>query len=525
MNNSKNEPELAPKYTTVCKKCSKLKYLRELCIRMNNKKLSIAAQHLFNKYKLYPHEIFCTALIFLSLSMIISLIFSLIMKNLFFFLMGTILGILFYYSIINKLVNEYENEKLLILKYLEIMFHEFLIILLTSKSIFDSILFISKGNYPIISKKFQEMIFQINFGSNPENLLHEFALNQPSRPFRDRILTLLATNFSFDIVVEELEKNIIEKETEYQKYTKELDSKLVLILGICTFIPLLLTILILLNGLENNYIIFIFPIFFWFLVNYLKRNLLKTNFLIFGSNENEKINNYKKNKKKISDNRSEFEELIEFLLFFGNFLKRGLTLERALINSISKYKGFLKVKLNKIRNKILFKNLSFQSAWDDFSNDFSNPQVIQILSLIKRMLTKDSIKTGDEIILIVNQLKKNQNLIKKREIIYKSQHFKIRIISIISGFILGLLMSLAPILGLAFSLTSLNIKFQNLLLKMINYIEFLPLIITLISILIVSSYNLAKIIQLNNPIQNILITLLTFGVTWYFCYTYVISLI
>ena len=141
------------------------------------------------------------------------------------------------------------------------------------------------------------------------------------------------------------------------------------------------------------------------------------------------------------------------------------------------------------------------------------------------MLIKDSIKAGSQIISLLTQLKKNQSLIKKRELVYKTQHFKIKLISLISGFILGLLISLAPVFSLAFSFSNIDLKFQNLLLKLINYLDFLPLIITLISILIISSYNLAKIIKIANPIKNVIITLTIFGCTWYLCYLYLFHIL
>ncbi|MFX0142389.1 MAG: hypothetical protein ACFFDN_52600, partial [Candidatus Hodarchaeota archaeon] len=264
---------------------------------------------------------------------------------------------------LNKLIIEFESEKLLILQYVELTFQEFLIILATTKSIFDSIFFISQGNYPYISKRFQEMIWKINQGANPEEILYNFALSQPSDPLRERILNIIATNYSHDTIIEELESHIVEKENEYQKFTKQLDSKIILIIGICSFLPLLVTITILLNGWQNNVWIFILIPFFWIIIRYLKRSLLKSKFLIFGSfeNQNSNIANKKLNKMKL-----EFEELIEFLSFFGNFLKRRFSIERSFINAVFKYKGILESKLIKSSRLIFFKNSSFMIAWDKF---------------------------------------------------------------------------------------------------------------------------------------------------------------
>lgn len=517
MQNNKNYFSSTPKYSKICKNFYRINFLKFLSLRIENERLNLATQHFFDKYLLSPQEISCTAIFIFFLFIFISIMLTFFFISLIFLIFGFSIGYIFYNLILNKLILEYEKEKLLILQYIEIAFQEFLIILSTTKSIFDSIFYISQGRYPYISKKFREMIQSINEGADPESSLYNFAINQPSEPLRERILNIIATNYSQNTIIEEFEKNLVEKENEYETYTKQLDSSLILIIGISSFIPILFTITVLLNGWENNVWIIIFIFLFLILINYLKNFLLKSKFLIFGSFENEKSNT---SKKKLDKMKLEFEELVTFLSFFGNFLKRNFSIEMALIEAVYKYKGILKPKFLEILNNILLNNISFESAWDKFSQSFLNDPSNKVLSLIKRMLLKDSIEAGFQIISLLTQLKKNQNLIQKREIIYKTQQFKIKLISLISGFILGLLISLAPLFSLAFSFSNLSLKFQNLLFKFINYYNFMPLILTIISNLIISSYNLAKIVQINNPFKNILITLMTFGVTWYFGYLY-----
>ena len=517
MNLEANSPSI---FTKICKIFSKYNFFKSLSSKLENPQLVLASKHLFNKYFLFSQEIYGTASIIFLLSMIFSTLLFISTKSLLILIVGFIIGYFIYNYIVNKLLIEYENEKFVILKYVEITFQEFLIILSTTQSIFDSILFISQGNYPFISKKFRNLIWKINLGANPESALYNFAINQPSVPLKERILSILATNFSQDMIIEELERNLIEKETEYQKFTKELDSKLILLLGFCTFIPLLLLIAIILNGWVNNYWIFLFPIIYLLLINIAKRKLIKSTFFIFGSYDSE---NYGGNKTNIKHIRSEFEELLKFLSFFGNFLKRGYSVEQALINSINRYEGILKMKLKNLVNDILLENSSFSAALDKFSQNCLNFQSIQIINLIKRMLEKDSIKSGNQIISLITNLKKNQNLIKKRELVYESQQFKVQIISMISSFVLGLLASLSPIFSLAINFSNFGQKFQGIFLKMINLIEYIPLFITLISILIISSYYMAKSIQLNSPIKNIFISLFIFGVVWYVSYSYLFN--
>jgi len=511
-----------PVFSKICKKFSNYSLLKSLNLKLDNKQLIIATIHFFYKYQLTSEEIINAAIFCFSILVITSFFLSMVFNSGFYLIVGTCLGYILYYSIKNKVINEYNEEKLIFLKYIDIIFYEFLIILSTTKSIFDSIFFVSLGKYPKISKKFQEMIWRINHGSEPEKELYDFALNQPSEPLKERILSIIATNYDYDVIIEELEKNIIEKETEYQKSTKELDSKLILILGFCTFIPLLLIILILLNGWENNFLLYLFPLFFWLMIKYLKDSLLKSKFLIFGSFENEIIVTSKIKKKEF---KLEFEEIIRFLTFFGNFLKRGSSLERSLIKTVLVYDGNLKPKLNNLLQQILFENHSFESAWDKFSKNLSNFQSTQIMNLIKRMLIKDSVETGSQIISIISQLKKNQNLIKKRELIYKSHEFKIKMTSSILGFILGLLTSLAPFFSLAFTFNNLGLKIQSFMVKIINYFDYFTLIVMNVSILIISSYNLSKIIQLEKPLQNVFSSLLIFGITWYCCNVYLFSMV
>ena len=92
----------------------------------------------------------------------------------------------------------------------------------------------------------------------------------------------------------------------------------------------------------------------------LRAKLLKQDFIIIGGDRSFA---HILNKKKIKILSDEFNQILHFLLFFGNELKQGTSQENAFYNATAKINGTLKLVCMKLRELIIENYQSFDEIW------------------------------------------------------------------------------------------------------------------------------------------------------------------
>lgn len=425
-----------------------------------------------------------------------------------FILLGIIIPIVGGYFAANFVfkipLNQYEQANRLILGYTDLVFQDLILILNTTNSIFDAIEFLAKAHYPIISQKFKKMTFQINFfGNTPENLLSEFITNLPNGNLKERMITIIATKFQPEKLLQQLESLSGEKKYEYEAITRQLESKLVIIIGISLLFPLVLTVFLSMTGLAANFISLLMVPLFIGALHQLKTRLLEKNFALFGEKKFLE-------KDELGIDSPELLEFMTLLTYLGNELKRGTPQEIALLRSAQACTGVLKHTFLILIQGIFWEGKSFSQGWSDLKMAFQDSQVHFLMDLVDRMLNKSSLETGNRILSTLQHLKTNRELIRERESIIKAQQFKAKFMIFISSAVLGLLAGLSPFLMkigflLADPETTLNFQF----------IDALPLIISICVMATYSAYYLAKIVKIGKPIRYGVWSLLTFSILCY----------
>ncbi len=408
------------------------------------------------------------------------------------------------YKIFNHPITNYNKIRYSILKYSDLVFQDILLILNTTNSIFDAIYYISSANYPYLSNIFKEMIFQINFyGKSPEILLDDFINQLPNGNLKERLISLMATKFNRNKLLEQLETLSGDKKSEYETVTKQLESKLIIMVGICLFFPILTSLFISFIGKFANLLSPLMFLLFILLNHKLRNQLLKTHFELFGDFSLEE-------KGKNSSSNSTISEFIHFLSYFANKLKHGLPQETALLEAYRSYNGPLKYSLENCIRQIYQLNNSIKIAWKSLKKSMNHPQIHFLINLIDRMLEKSSIETGNRILSILQQLKANQEMIQERETIIKAQQFKIKFLAFIMASILGLLTGIIPLL---FQIADLLSNPQSPI--TLNLIESLPLSLSIFGMTIYSAYFLCRIVKISNPWRYALYAGLNFLFIWY----------
>jgi len=322
-------------FTKYCKFFNQSSLLRKFGTLFQSKRLVKISKYLKENYDLSPNDVTTTSmitfvLIILPLILIfcnINLVLTLIIPTLVAFLSAN--------KIVTYPINNYNKIHYLLLQYSDLAFQDFLLVLNTTNSIFDAIHFISAANYPILSERFRDMIYKINnHGLAPEVLVEEFINNLPTGNLKERLVSLIATKFHPNKISEQLESLAGEKKVEYTAITRNFEGKLIIIVGICLFFPIVVALFISFAGyLANTLSILMIPAFI-LITNNLKKRVFKTNFELFGEDSIIREANS-------SAENTEFMEFLHFLIYFANEMKRGYPQELALFNTIYNFGYYL----------------------------------------------------------------------------------------------------------------------------------------------------------------------------------------
>lgn len=497
-------------YTRYCNFFNHLNFLKRLGIFFRSKKLSQISKFLKERHNLLPNEVM-TASVATFILFVVPLVVIL-------FRMNTVLGIIIplllsylaAYKVFNYPIAEYKRIQHTLLQYSDLAFQDLLLILNTTDSIFDAIAFISKARYPVLSEKFEDIVFQIiRYGKSPESLLQEFVDELPEGNLKERLINLIATKFHPNKLLDQLEMLAGEKKFEYKTATDQLESKLLILLVFCLFIPMLVALFVSFLGHMANYAGFIMIPIYILLTYNLKSRLLKGHFELFGESsileEGE-----------LDSSVSNLIEFLNLLTYFGNQLKRGLPQEIALLEAFRSYQGPLKNQIEKCLENIFYWSNSFKTGWNGLKTTLDDSQINFLIDLINRMLDKSSVEAGNRVISILQQLKTNRELIREREAVVKAQHFKIKFISFVMAAILGLMAGITPLLihmGTLLSNPGDPIDF--------NSWDTLPLSLSLLIMVCYAAYFLPKIVKIRHSWRLSLWTGLTFVIFWYLSSTFI----
>ena len=220
---------------------------------MISRDLTIAIEHFFKEGQITAEEVAGGALGFGLTIAILTLLAGSIINILVAATLSIAMFIFATNYVITYFPKRYNKTRWAIARYADFILEELLFILSSTGSIFDFILIIANSNYPIISQEFKSLANQVNSGEKPENLLINFAHNQPTETLKIYIPAILKASEISDNLVDRTVK-IAQREVrnEYQKHTLELESRLLIVMGIGFFIPIVMSLGLLLRNMGAN---------------------------------------------------------------------------------------------------------------------------------------------------------------------------------------------------------------------------------------------------------------------------------
>jgi hypothetical protein len=164
--------------------------------------------------------------------------------------------------LINSISTRYHRIINRIEKHAPYVLEELATIFLATGSVFESIYYVSRGGYNEISAAFSKMISQLNRGVAPEQLLMDFANQQPSITLRRGLMAFIqlveASNHSLDAVIGDAHENL---QMQYEKMTMQWESRMMVYSGLLVFLPIIILLGVAIRGLASNPLILLLPVF------------------------------------------------------------------------------------------------------------------------------------------------------------------------------------------------------------------------------------------------------------------------
>jgi hypothetical protein len=157
-------------YLRYCTFFSQFPILRKLGNVIHSKRLFQISNYLKEEYQLLPNEIVASS--------IATFILFLVPIIVLFYRTNPILGIaipfvLSYFAtheVFSYPITKWDRIQHLLLQYSDLAFHDLLLILNTTDSIFNAIEFLSKAGCPVLSEKFRDIIFHARSSAKEEIL-------------------------------------------------------------------------------------------------------------------------------------------------------------------------------------------------------------------------------------------------------------------------------------------------------------------------------------------------------------------
>ena len=197
--------------------------------------------------------------------------------------LGITMGLMVGLVLLNRIQIKYQKQIVQIEKSTPHVLEELVTLFLTTGSVFESIEYVSKGDYGIVSKAFADMITPLNYGTPPEQLLRQYATNQPSMTLRRGLLTFIQFIESsakyLETVINDAHEDL---QRRYQRRTMQWESRMMVIAGVLVFLPIIFILGASLRGLANHPIVLLLPVSQFILSKLMISLLLPKELILLG---------------------------------------------------------------------------------------------------------------------------------------------------------------------------------------------------------------------------------------------------
>ena len=434
-----------------------------------------------------------TRLYTLGLSLIIALPLSVMASTIALYIIQT-------YPI--SLMNSY---KLGLSEEADLVFEQFILVFQSGGTIFDAIEMVAHSEHPYLSKAFSQMIGRINDGTPPETCLMDFAKDQPSDDLRRYFVAILSSLEKKTDLIEALSGESFEADLALRQKNLELESRLLIVAALVTYVPIMFTLAASLAGFSTNLLVLLMiPVFV--IMNALLKSRFSRQFSAYFDRPRDETLVPPSQK----DIITEYDEFLNFLLLLGERLSTGDTLEVALPNIRDDLETEAQRLVDIAIKAVYSEETSMIEAMKLASQAALGQRVSQMLNMIALMCETSATDAGIRISKIATRLVKRSAVAKERDSIIAAQRMKVYLLTLTSAAVLGMLASLAPFMYIGALLTQGPIWTPG----SITTLDILPLLVTLGVTTLSTGYQNTQMVSGGRPVLIGIVSALLFWVSF-----------
>ncbi|MFW9813477.1 MAG: type II secretion system F family protein [Candidatus Thorarchaeota archaeon] len=414
-------------------------------------------------------------------------------------------AVISFYIVGNYPISIMSSYKLGLSEEADLVFEQFILVFQSGGTIFDAIEMVAQSEHPYLSKAFRQMIVRINDGTPPETCLMEFSKNQPSDDLRRYFMAILSSLEKKTDLIESLSGESFEADLALRQKNLELESRLLIVTALVTYVPIMFTLAASLAGFSMNpLVLLMIPVFI--IVNALLRSRFSRQFLAYFDRPRDQTIVPPSQK----DIIAEYDEFLNFLMLIGERLSTGDTLEVALPSVRDDLEPRAQKLVDIAIDSIYKEETGIVAAMRRASEAALGQRVSQMLNMIVLMCETSAIDAGMRISRIASRLVKRSAVAKERDSIIAAQRMKVYLLTLTSSAVLGMLASLAPFLYIG-ELLSGGFTWNP---GSITTIDILPLLVTLGVTTLSTGYQNTQMVSGNRPTLMGLICILLFWMSF-----------
>lgn len=416
-----------------------------------------------------------------------------------------LVAVVTYYMVVSYPVSMMISYKLGLSEEADLVFEQFILVFQSGGTIFDAIEMVAQSDHPYLSKAFMQMIGKINEGTPPETCLMEFAKDQPSDDLRRYFTAIVSSLEQKTDLIDMLSGESFEADLALRQKNLELESRLLIIAALVTYLPIMFTLAVSLAGFATSIMILLMaPVFI--MINALLKSRFSRQFSAYFDRPRESVVIAPSQQEIIA----EYDAFLNFLIVLGERLRSGDTLEV----SLDSIRDELDNPIQKLVDIALYsmyrEDASIAEAMARASEAALGQRVSQMLNMIAIMCETSAQAAGDRISRIATRLVKRSAVAKERESIIAAQRMKVFLLTITSAAVLGMLASLSPFLFIG-SLLSQGPTWTP---GSITTLDILPLLITLGATTASTGYQNTRMVGGSRPVVIGLICGLLFWISF-----------
>ena len=410
-----------------------------------------------------------------------------------------------FYIVISYPVSMMNSYKLGLSEEADLVFEQFILVFQTGGTIFDAIEMIAQSDHPYLSNAFGQILGRIADGIPPETCLMDFAKDQPSDDIRRYFTAIVSSLEKKTDLLDDLSGESFEADLALRQKNLELESRLLVVAALVTYVPIMFTLAISLAGHATNLtVLLIAPVFI--LLNAVLRSRFSRQFAAYFDRPRDDSVLAPTQKEIVT----EYDEFLNFMILLGQHLASGDTLEVALTLVRDDLELKAQALVDIAIHAIYHENRSSSEAMNLASQAALGQRVSQMITMISLMCETSTYSAGNRITRIASRLVKRSAVAKERDSIIAAQKMKVYLLTLTSAAVLGMLASLAPFLYIGSLLTQgPTISFGTL-----TVLDIAPLLGALGISTLSMGYQNTKMVSGNKPVFMALICSLIFWISF-----------